>query len=173
MTMHGDRSAPAVTPTNPSPPTPTGIWTIVSLAWRKHRLWNITGRLHCFGVIHLDELPPVGVVQFEPASELPVLTLALDPASVQPHHSDLNAILGGPDGTPGLVELHLEVDLEASSPNRLVLQGRGVLDPRGFAIARPMSTPTPHLRLELAVRARRVEDPHRKRRTICTTSMPG
>ena len=46
------------------------------------------GRLHCFGVIHLDELPPVGVRQFEQPSGLPVLTIALDPASVETQAAD-------------------------------------------------------------------------------------
>jgi polyisoprenoid-binding protein YceI len=165
MTMLRERSEPAVTAIDPSPPIPTGTWTIdpshssVSLAWRKHRRWTITSRQHCIGVIHLDALPPVGVIQFEQPSGVPVLTLALDPAGVEPHDPDLNAMLGSPDvvdvrrhrwwtlhsqslevlptgawrvmatlitanGTPGLVELRLEVDPEASSPDRLVLRGR-------------------------------------------------
>ena len=78
-------------------------WTIdpsgssVPLAWRKHRRWTITGRRHCFGIIHLDELPPVGVVQFEQPSGLPVLTMALDPASVDTGDADLDTLLCGPD----------------------------------------------------------------------------
>jgi hypothetical protein len=56
----------------------------------------ISGRLHCVGVIHLDELPPVGVRQFEQPSGLPVLTIALDPASVETHDADLDATLRGP-----------------------------------------------------------------------------
>ena len=179
MTMLHERSEPAVTASDRVPSSPIGTWTVdpshssVSLAWRKHRLWTITGRRPCFGVIHLDELPPVSVIQFEQPSGLPVLTLAVDPAGVEPHDTDLNAMLGGPDlvdvrrhrwwtlhsqrlevlptgawrvmatlianGTSGLVELHLEVDSEASSPNGLVLRGRGVLDRRGFGIARPVS----------------------------------
>jgi polyisoprenoid-binding protein YceI len=215
MVMLRERSAPAVTATNPSPPSPTGTWVIdpshsgVSLAWREHRLWTITGRLHCFGVIHLDALPPVEVIQFEQPSGLPVLTIALDPASVEPHHTDLNAMLGGPDvvgvrrprwwtlhsqslevlpagawrvmatltanGTRGLVELHLEVDRGPSDPDGLVLRGRGVLDRRG-GTAGPVSALTPQIRLDLALRARRVEDPHphrEERGSRCTTSMPG
>jgi polyisoprenoid-binding protein YceI len=103
MTMLGERSAPALTPPDQVPPGPVGTWTVdpshssVSFAWRKHRLWTTTGRLHLVGVIHLDALPPVGVIRFEQPSGLPVLTIALDPASIQPHHSDLDAMLGGPE----------------------------------------------------------------------------
>ena len=92
-----------VTAPNCSHPSPTGTWTIdpadssVSVAWPKLRLWTITGRLHGMGVIHLDELPPVGVVRFQQPSGLPVLTMALDPASVETHDADLDAMLGGPD----------------------------------------------------------------------------
>jgi polyisoprenoid-binding protein YceI len=88
---------------NSSQPSPTGTWTIdpadstVSVAWPKLRLWTITGRLHGMGVIHLDGLPPVGVVRFEQPSGLPVLTMALDPASVDTGDADLDAMLGGPD----------------------------------------------------------------------------
>jgi polyisoprenoid-binding protein YceI len=198
MTMLHERSEPAVTAPDQVPSSPTGTWTVdpshssVSLAWRKHRLWTITGRRHCFGVIHLDALPPVGVIQFEQPSGLPVLTLGLDPADVEPHDLDLDTMLGSPEsvdirqhrwwtlhsqslevlptggwrvmatltanGTPGLVELHLEVDSEASSTNGLVLRGRGVLDRRGFGIAGPVSTLAPQIRIDLAVRARRVKD---------------
>jgi polyisoprenoid-binding protein YceI len=49
------------------------------------------------GVIQLDGLPPVGVVRFEQPSGLPVLTMALDPASVETQYADLNAMLRGPD----------------------------------------------------------------------------
>jgi hypothetical protein len=49
------------------------------------------------GVIHLDGLPPVGVVRFEQPSGLPVLTMALDPASVETQDADLDAMLRGPD----------------------------------------------------------------------------
>jgi polyisoprenoid-binding protein YceI len=197
MTMVREGSEPALTAPDRVPSSPIGTWTIdsaqtgVSLALRKHRLWTITGRLHCFGVIHLDALPPVGVIQFEQPSGLPVLTIALDPASVEPHETDLDAMLGGPDvvdvrrhrwwtlhsqslevlptgawrvmatltanSTPGPVELHLEVDSEARSPDWLVLRGQGVLGRRGFGIARAASTLTLQIRLELAVRARRVE----------------
>jgi polyisoprenoid-binding protein YceI len=92
-----------VTATDRSHPSPVGTWIIdtadstVSFAWRKLRLWTITGRLRSMGVIHLDGLPPVGVVRFEQPSELPVLTMTLDPASVETHDADLDAMLGGPD----------------------------------------------------------------------------
>jgi polyisoprenoid-binding protein YceI len=88
---------------NSSQPTPTGTWTIdpaastVSVAWTKLRLWTITGRLHGLGVLQLDELPPVGVIRFQQPSGLPVLTMTLDPASVETGDADLDAMLGGPD----------------------------------------------------------------------------
>jgi polyisoprenoid-binding protein YceI len=88
---------------NSTQPSPTGTWTIdpadstVSVAWRKLRLWTTTGRLHGMGVVHLDGLPPVGVVRFEQPSGLPVLTMALDPASVETRDADLDAMLRGPD----------------------------------------------------------------------------
>jgi polyisoprenoid-binding protein YceI len=84
-------------------PSPVGTWTIdpaastVSLAWPKLRLWTITGRLRGLGVIQLDGLPPVGVVRFQQPSGLPVLTMTLDPASVETHDADLDAKLRGPD----------------------------------------------------------------------------
>ena len=92
-----------VTAPNSPHPSPAGTWTIdpadstVSVAWPKLRLWTITGRLHGMGVIHLDGLPPVGVVRFEQPSGLPVLTMALDPASVETQDADLDAMLRGPD----------------------------------------------------------------------------
>jgi polyisoprenoid-binding protein YceI len=95
--------APTEQASNPSQLYPTGTWTIdptqsgVSFAWRKLRLWRIAGRLHCLGVIHLDDLPPVGVIRFQQPSDLPVLTMALDPASVEPHDVVLDPPLGGPD----------------------------------------------------------------------------
>jgi polyisoprenoid-binding protein YceI len=88
---------------NSSQPRPTGTWTIdpadstVSVAWSKLRRWTITGRLHGMGVIQLDGLPPVGVVRFQQPSGLPVLTMTLDPASVDTGDADLDAMLGGPD----------------------------------------------------------------------------
>jgi polyisoprenoid-binding protein YceI len=95
--------APTEQRSDPSPLSPPVTWTIdpsgssVSLAWRNHRGRTITGRRPCFGVVHLDELPPVGVIQFEQPSGLPVLTMALDPASAEPHGTDLEAVLGGSD----------------------------------------------------------------------------
>ena len=181
--------------TDRSHPSPVGTWTIdpadsrVSFAWPKFRLWSITGRLHCMGVIHLDGLPSVGVVRFEQPSGLPVLTMTLDPASVETGDADLDAMLRGPEyfdavrhrwwslrseslevlptgtwrvmatltarGTTALVELHLEVDPGASSPDTLVLQGRGVLDLRAFGIGRQAWSFGPQLQLDLAVRANR------------------
>jgi polyisoprenoid-binding protein YceI len=96
----GMAHVPAANGTHPSP---MGTWIIdpadstVSFAWRKLRLWTITGRLHGMGVIHLDGLPPVGVVRFQQPSGLPVLTMTLDPASVETGDADLDARLGGPD----------------------------------------------------------------------------
>jgi polyisoprenoid-binding protein YceI len=78
-----------------SHPSPLGTWTIdpadstVSVAWPKLRRWTITGRLHGRGVIQLDGLPPVGVVRFQQPSGLPVLTMTVDPASVETHDADL------------------------------------------------------------------------------------
>jgi polyisoprenoid-binding protein YceI len=92
-----------MTAINRSHPSPIGTWTIdpadssVAFAWRKLRRWTITGRLHGLGVIHLDGLPPVGVIRFQQPSGLPVLTMTLDPASVETHDADLDAMLRGPD----------------------------------------------------------------------------
>jgi len=89
--------------TDRSRPGPVGTWVIdpagtsVCFAWRKLRRWRITGRLHGLGVIHLDGLPPVGVVRFQQPSGLPVLTMTLDPASIETHDADLDALLRGPD----------------------------------------------------------------------------
>jgi polyisoprenoid-binding protein YceI len=216
MTMLRERSKPVDTATGRASPDPLGSWTIdpahssVSLTWSRLRLATITGRLHCLGVIHLDQLPPVGVIQFEQPSGLPVLTIALDPASIRTHDGDLDARLRGPEGfdvlrhrwwnlrsdsleilptgawrvmatlttndNPGLVELHLEVDPKASSPDWLVLGGHGVLDRRAFVIGRSAWTFPPQIRLDLSVRARRVAGPHphrEERGSRCTTSMPG
>jgi polyisoprenoid-binding protein YceI len=79
-------------------------------------------------------------------------------------------------GTTSLIELHFDVDYGPSDPDWLVLRGHGVLDRRAFGIASPASTFSPQIRLDLVVRARRVEDPHpcpEKRGSTCTTSMPG
>jgi polyisoprenoid-binding protein YceI len=92
-----------VTEASRSQPSPMGTWTIdpadstVSFAWPKLRLWTITGQLPCLGVIHLDDLPPVGVIRFQQPSGLPVLTMALDPASMETGDADLDATPCGPD----------------------------------------------------------------------------
>ena len=103
MTTRLERSEPGAT-TDRSPPDPRGTWTIdpadsiVSFGWRTLRLWTITGRPHCLGAIHLDELPPVGVIRFQQPSGLPVLTMAFDPASLKPGAAERNAMLCEPDG---------------------------------------------------------------------------
>jgi polyisoprenoid-binding protein YceI len=92
-----------VTATDRSLPSPVGTWTVdpsdssVSLAWGKLRLWTITSRRRCLGVIHLDDLPPVGVIRFQQPSGLPVLTVALDPAGVETLTGDPATMLGGPE----------------------------------------------------------------------------
>jgi polyisoprenoid-binding protein YceI len=96
-------SEPALTAIDRPRRLPTGTWTIdpadssVTLAWRKLRLWSITGQLHCLGVIHLDDLPPAGVIRFQQPSGLPVLTMVLDPASLETQDARLDAMLRGPD----------------------------------------------------------------------------
>jgi GrpB-like predicted nucleotidyltransferase (UPF0157 family)/polyisoprenoid-binding protein YceI len=191
-----ERSEPSVAAIDQPHPNLTGTWTIdpaassASFTWRNLRLWTMTGRLHCVGVVHLDAPPPVGVAQFKQPSGLPVLTMALDPASVETHDADLDARLRSPEvfdvlrhrwwllhsesleilpsgawrvmatltanGTAGAIELRLEVDPAASSPTWLVLRGRGLLDRRALGIGRPASTCSRQIRLDLAVRARRV-----------------
>ena len=216
MILLYQRSKPAVTATDQAQVSPVGTWTIdpshssVSFAWRTLRLGTTAARLHCLGVIHLDDLPPVGVIQFEQPSGLPVLTIALDPASVQPHDADLDTRLRSSEvfdvlrhrwwtlrseslevlssgawrvrtiltakGTAGPVELRFEVDPAASSPDWLVLRGRGLLDRRAFGIGSPVSSFSPQIWLDLAVRARRVGDLHphsEERERTCTTSTPG
>ena len=200
MTLLRERNEPGATAPDRVPSSPIGSWTIdpshssVSLTWSRLRLATITGRLHCLGVIHLDELPPDGVIQFEQPSGLPVLTFAVDPASIETDDADLDARLRSPEvfdvqlhrwwtlrsesleilptdawrimatltttGNPGLVELRVEVDPKASNADWLVLRGHGVLDRHAFGIGGPASTFTPQIRLDLAVRARRVEGPH-------------
>jgi hypothetical protein len=195
MTTLRERSQSPSTATDPSPQSPTGTWTIdpaarsVSLTWGRHRRRSVTGRLRCFGVIHLDALPPVGVIQFEQPSGLPVLTIALHPASAGAHDAGFRGPEGldvqrqrwwtlrsqslevlptgawrvmatvTTDGTEGLVELGLAVDPKASSAGWLVLGGGGVLDWRPFGTGRAPPF-TPQIRLDLAVRARRVQAPH-------------
>ena len=122
MTTRLERSEPGAT-TDRSPSDPYGTWTIdpatstVCFAWRALGLWTVTGRRQCLGAIHLDDLPPAGVIRFEQPSNLPVLTMA----TLTTHR------------TPRLVELRLEADPKASGRDRLVLRGRSVLDRRAFA----------------------------------------
>jgi polyisoprenoid-binding protein YceI len=195
ITRH-ERREPGDTTTDRSPPLPTGTWTIdpadsiVSVVWRAFRLWTMTGRRHGLGVIHLDELPAVGVIRFQQPSGLPVLTMTADPASVETRAVDLDAMRCGPNvsdvmgsrwwtlrsesleilppgtwrvmttftanGISSPVELRLEVDPQASSPDLLVLRGHGQLDRRGFGTGSRLSTASPQIRLDLTVRARRV-----------------
>jgi polyisoprenoid-binding protein YceI len=199
MSTRTAASAPAFTISDRLHPPPTGTWTIdpaqssFSLTWSRLGLSTITGRLHCLGVIYLDALPPVGVIRFQQPSALPVLAIAMDPASIQTHDADLDAKLRSPEvfdvlrhrwwtlrsesleilpsggwrvmttltanGASGPVELRLEVDSEASSADWLVLRGRGLLDRRVFGMGARVSTFSSQIRLDLAVRARRVE-PH-------------
>jgi hypothetical protein len=132
-------------PERRSPSDPYGTWTIdpatstVCFAWRALGLWTVTGRRQCLGVIHLDELPPAGVIRFDQPSDLPVLTMA----TLTTHR------------TPRLVELRLEAGPRASGRDRLVLRGRSVLDRRAFA-AGHRSSLDPTIRLELAIHAGRV-----------------
>jgi polyisoprenoid-binding protein YceI len=102
MTTRYERRAGATTTDRPRSHL-VGTWIIdpahsdVAFTRRALRLWTITGRRHCLGVIHLDELPPVGAVRFQQPSSLPVLTMALDPGSPETGAADLNAMLSGPD----------------------------------------------------------------------------
>jgi hypothetical protein len=178
---------------DPSRSLPPGTWTIdptdssVMVAWPTLRRWTKTRRLPAFGIIHLDELPPVGAIRFQQPSGLPVLTMALDQATA-PTAPDLEAMGGGSDGsgqrwwtldsqslevlptgtwrimatlTAGggatLVELHLEVDPKASRRHVLVLRGRGVLDRRALGLGRRAWGLGPNLQLGLALHATRVE----------------
>jgi hypothetical protein len=177
------------TESDPSRSLPPGTWTIdptdsgVMVAWPTLRLWTKTRRLHAFGVIHLDELPPVGAIRFQQPSGLPVLTMALDQATAQ-RAPDLDAMRGGSDGsghrwwtlrsqslevlptgtwrimatlTAGsgatLVELHLEVDPKASRRHVLVRRGRGVLDRRALGLGRRAWGLGPRIQLGLALHA--------------------
>jgi polyisoprenoid-binding protein YceI len=191
MTLLRKRSQPGVATTGQAHPPPTGTWTIdptdssVWFARRTLQLGTITGRLHSVGVIHLDELPPVGAIRFQQPSGLPLLIIALDPASIQTHSavlagSDVGAVSRQrwwtlrsesleilpsgtwrvmatltADGTPGLVELHLEIEPAPSDPDWLVLRGGGVLDRAAFGGKRA-SILGPQVRLELVVRARKL-----------------
>ena len=159
MTIRLAPSEPGAT-SDRSPADLCGTWTVdpaisaVAFAWRTLGLWTITGRGHCLGVIHLDALPPVGVICFRQPSGLPVLTMALDPASLEPgaadrqqqwrwrlHSQSLEVLPGGARRVMatltthqplGLVELRLTADSEHSRRDWLVLLGRGVLDRRAF-----------------------------------------
>jgi polyisoprenoid-binding protein YceI len=197
MSKLATASEPVFTAIDRSHPPPASTWTIdpadssVSLAWRKLRLWTVTGRLHCLGVIHVDGLPPVGVIRFEQPSGLPVLTMALEPASVETGDADSAAMLRGTDvfdglghrwwtlrseslevlptgtwrvmatltarGTTGLIELHFEIDPEASGPEWLVLRGRGLLDRRAFDIGKWAFVFDSKIQLDLTLHARRAE----------------
>ena len=184
MTTRLERNESGATTTDRSPPDPRGTWTIdpaastVCFAWRMLRLWTNTGRRPCLGVIHLDELPPTGVIRFGQPSGLPVLTMASDPASLEPgdadrqqqrwwtlHSHSLEILPGGAwrvmatlttHRTQGLVELRMEVDLEQSH-DWLVLRGWGVLDRQAFASGIQAWSFDPTVRLELAVHATWVE----------------
>ena len=98
-----EHSEPGVTTTDRSHPLPPGTWDIdpansgVLFVWRTLRRWTGTGRLPGEGVIHLDELPPVGVIRFHQPTDRPVLTMMLDPASLETAAADLDAMGGGPD----------------------------------------------------------------------------
>ena len=60
------------------------------------------------------------------------------------------------DDDPELVELRFEVDLQASGPDRLVLQGRGMLDRHAFGLGPWASVFSRTVQLHVAVRASRV-----------------
>ena len=59
-----ERSEPSVAAIDQPHPNLTGTWTIdpaassASFTWRNLRLWTMTVRLHCLGVVHLDAPPP-------------------------------------------------------------------------------------------------------------------
>jgi hypothetical protein len=183
MTIRLEHSALEAT-SDRSPSDLGGSWTIdpaistVSFTRRTLRLWTTTGRGHCLGVIHLDALPPVGDIRFQQPSGLPILTMALDPASLdagdadrQPwwwrlHSQSLEVLPGGAwrvmaaltfHQTLGLVELRLAVDPEHSRRDWLVLRGGGVLDRRASATGKRAWSFDPMTRLELAVHAKRKE----------------
>jgi hypothetical protein len=186
------RPATADPESDPSRSLPPGTWTIdptdsnVMVAWPTLRHWTKTRRLPAFGIIHLDELPPVGAIRFQQPSGLPVLTMALDQATAH-RVPDLDAMGGGSDGsehrwwtlrsqslevlptgtwrimatlTAGsgatLVELHLEADPKASRRQVLVLRGRGVLDRRALGLGRRAWGLGPKIQLGLALHATRV-----------------
>jgi polyisoprenoid-binding protein YceI len=102
MTPNLDLSEPADAATERPPPGPIGTWTIdhthssVALTWRTPRLGTVTGRLHGLGIVHVAVLPPVGMIRFDRPAVLPVLTMALDPASVDSGDGHLDTALCGP-----------------------------------------------------------------------------
>ena len=178
MTTRLERSGPEAT-TDRSPSDLRGTWTvdpatsIVSFAWRTLRLWTVTGRRQCLGVIHLDELPPVGVIRFRQPSGLPFLTIASDPVSLEAgeadrrqrwwslHSQSLEILPGGAWRVMATltthralepVELRMELDPEHSRRDRLVLRGRAVLDRRTFASGKRAWTFDPTIRLDLVAR---------------------
>jgi hypothetical protein len=118
MTRH-EPSEPGVTTIDGSRALPTGTWTIdpadtiISFAWRTLRLRTRTDRLHGLGIIHLDDLPPVGVIRFQQPSDPPVLTMALDPVSVEAGAVDLD-VRGGPDVSDVLESRWWTLQSEAS-----------------------------------------------------------
>jgi polyisoprenoid-binding protein YceI len=103
MTPRFDLSTPVDSATDRSPPGPVGTWTIdhtrssVALTWRRLGLGTVTGRLHGLGIVHVDDLPPADVIRFQQPSGLPVLTMALDPASLDTGDARLDTRLCGPD----------------------------------------------------------------------------
>jgi hypothetical protein len=177
--------------TDRSHPFPAGSWaidpvaSIVTVARRTLRLWTTSGRLHGFGAIRLDRLPPVGVISFQQPSGLPVLTMVMDSPGTETRAPNLDALGGGPDvaglrwtlcsesleilprgtwrimatltarGRSGLVELLLEVHPAASRHDLLVLTGRGVLDRRALGIGKRALLVGPRIQLELALAATR------------------
>jgi hypothetical protein len=178
MTTRLERSGPGAT-TDRSPSDLRGTWTIdpatgiVSFARRTLRLWTVTGRRQCSGVIHLDELPPVGVIRFRQPSGLPFLTMASDPVNLEAgqvdrrqrgwslHSQSLEILPGGAWRVMATlttqralepVELRMELDPEHSRRDRLVLRGRAVLDRRTFASGKRAWTSDPTIRLDLAAR---------------------
>jgi hypothetical protein len=183
MTIRLERSAPGTT-IDRSPADLRGTWTIDpaisagSVAWRTLGLWTVTGRRHCVGVIHLDALPAVAVVCFEQPSGLPVLTMALAPAGLEPGAADrqqqcwrLTArawrscpVASGGSWPPSPPTRRWDWWSRAwrSTPSTAAgtgwcCGGGGVLDRRFFPTSRPPWSFGPMPRLELAVHARRQE----------------
>ena len=152
MTTRPERSEPGATSTDRSHGNRGGTWTIdpadsiVSYAGRTLRLRTITGRLHCLGVIHLDELPPVGIVRFQQPSGLPLLTMALGPASLQMEEADLNATLYGPDVGAVWRQRWWTLDSQSLEILRLAAPGGSwrpspPIGPRGWSSCAWRSTP--------------------------------